>query len=294
MRTNQTWFGGRMASTYLPDNKRIQLTGIEHSYMTFQLHWLGWVAYEPITMLLLRELIKDKSSFLHVGANIGYFPLVAAVEKPSLKIVGFEPNPKVTETFRTNIQANTANITREASAVSDFNGTLEFYLSPSDMSGSLESKFQKEHADVVKVPAVSLDEYLKSNPCPTARLAKIVVEGHEHSVLRGAAEFLKQPGTEIILTVVRDSEPAMLELLRGHGYSFYSINDRGLEPADAITFMRRGDNNFLDWLITRRSPAEVKNISDRMLAFIGQIDMKLTSMYRPDWAKTRPGTAATT
>ena len=288
LRTQQQWFAGNGASTYLPDDKRINLTNVERSYMTFLLHWLGWVAYEPITVLLLRELIKDKNAYVHVGANIGYFPLVAAAEKPSLKIVGFEPNPKVYETFQANVRANNALVVAEQKAVAEKKGTLEFFLSPSDMSGSLDSKFAKDHAGVVHVPVVSLDEYFKEHSIPAPRLVRIIVEGLEHGVLRGAAEALKDPGTEFIVAVVRDAEPAMMDLLRGNGYSFYNINDRGLEPANAITFMRRGSNNFLDWLVTRRPAAEVKAISDRMMPFIQQLDMRQTSMYRPNWENSRP------
>ncbi len=80
LRSRQEWFAGRTAGTFLPDGKRLEPVEIEHSYITFLLHWLGWIAYEPITILLLRELIKDKSSYLHVGANIGYLPLISPAE----------------------------------------------------------------------------------------------------------------------------------------------------------------------------------------------------------------------
>jgi FkbM family methyltransferase len=288
LRTRQTWFAGRPASAFLPDGKRIALTGIEHSYMTFLLHWLGWIAYEPITVLLLRELIKDKQSYLHVGANIGYLPLIAAADKPDLKVAGFEPNPKVFETFKNNVATNRLPVAAEAKAVSDQAGTLEFFLSPSDMSGSLDPRFQKQHAGVVQVPVVSLDEYLAAHPMPPARLIRIIVEGLEPRVLRGAVQAMQDPGAEFIIAVVRDAPPDMMALLREHGFSCYNINDRGLEAGDAIRFTRRGDYNFLDWLVTRRSPAEVRAISDRLMPFIRQIDMPKTSMYRPDWNHSRP------
>ena len=287
-RTRQEWFSGRHASVFLPDGRRVRLTGIEHNYMTFLLHWQGWTVYEPFTLLLLMELIADEQSFLHVGANIGYFPLVAALYQPGLKIAGFEPNPRVCATFRDNVEVNGADVAVETMAVAEVEGSLEFFLSPSDMSGSLDPRFQRTHAGAVHVPVVTLDGYLQTHPMPPARLVRIIVEGFEHQVLRGAPGLMDDPGAEFIIAVVRDASPEMTALLRGSGFSFYNISDRGLEPADAIRFIRRGDFNYLDWFVTRRPPAEVAAISSRMMPLVRRIDLKKTSMHRPEWEATRP------
>jgi len=292
IRTRNHWFVGKMARAFLPDGKSIRLTNIERNFMAFLLHWHGWIAYEPITLLLIKDLLKDRQCFVHVGGNIGYFPIAAAIQNPSLKIFAFEPNPKINEIFRANMRANHVNnVVCEGKAVSEATGTLKFYLGGSDMSGSLESGFLNDHTGVVDVPIVSLDDYLKDRG-DESRLVKIIVEGHEAAVIRGAKNTLSAPNTDIILAVVRELDQESHDFLKAAGYSFYQITDDGLVPEEHIHFIRKGAFNYLDHLCTRRPPAEVKRISDHLQAGMKGVDRKRTSYYRPEWEKSRPAIAS--
>lgn len=283
IRTRQQWFAGKTARAFLPGGNSIRLTNVEENYMTFLLHWHGWVAYEPVTLLLIRELLRNRDSFVHVGANIGYFPICAAIENPTIEVIAFEPHPKISRIFRDNLRVNeVSNVVCESKAVSDSLGILKFYLGESDMSGSLESGFRHDHTGEVEVPVVTLDHYLGERP-RRRRLLKVIVEGHETCVLRGARETLEAPETDLILAVVRELDEESHDCLRSLGYSFYGITDRGLVPEERIELVRVGDFSYLDHLVTRRSRSEVEAISERLVQQSRALDFQRSSHYRPDW-----------
>ncbi len=147
--------------------------------------------------------LKGKT-FLDVGANIGTASLCALVRQEAARSVLFEPHPSNLRLLRMNLAANdlTDRGTVCATAVSDKPGEVTFEESTDNIgdhrvrdeaaeagSGALG----EEHRTTITVPAITLDEGLKSAGVEfgDVGLVWVDVQGHETHVLDGAPELLK-------------------------------------------------------------------------------------------------------
>ena len=136
--------------------------------------------YEPhVTATLRRELAAD-SVFVDVGANIGWYALVAATSAPGVKVIAVEPNPHNVQLIFRNLTANRLeNVRVHACAATDRRRLLQlrydagygFVHSPEE---AIEEPF---------VQGVPLDELLAAEA--RVDLVKMDVEGHEPVVLAG-------------------------------------------------------------------------------------------------------------
>jgi FkbM family methyltransferase len=215
--------------------------------------------YERATTNLVRTHLKPGGVFLDIGANIGYFTLFAAkLVGESGRVIAFEPDPANFTLLEKNVRANDfKNVTLERLAASDAPGTISFFLSEHnagdhcmyDRQAELR-KLEKDHvvnptgvydqhsaADPrveIKVPAVTLDEYVK-NMHLSVDIVKIDVQGGEGRVTSGMKELLRSTPqiklfTEFWPAGIRmsGSDPeAYLMMFEQLGFNFYLIEKHG-------------------------------------------------------------------
>ena len=143
--------------------------------------------YEREVESILSELITKDTTFIDVGANIGYFTLLCS--RLAHTVYAFEPVPAVFERLSRNISLNNCNNVRAFQcAVSKERTRLRFFESKiSDGHDSTVRRF--EHDKSIFVDAVTLDETLE----PSARniVMKVDAEGSEMDVLQGASGLIK-------------------------------------------------------------------------------------------------------
>lgn len=278
-RTNPRWYSGRVGSVHLANSRRAKLTHMDENYLSFELHWKGWEYYEPTTILLFQQLLRDARTFYDVGANIGYFSLFAASENPQLSIVAFEPNAKLYSILTDNVRANALSIHCEPRAVSRDAGRHDLYVSRSDMSASLDSSFRAgEHVRTVAVETTTVDEYVALHSPRGPLLLKIDVEGHEPAVLEGAAHTLRQMKPDILLEVVEEYGPAPTSLLKDAGYRFYQITNTGLHPSDKLAVCRQGDFLHSNYFVSPRDPRQVDALFRSIQHRIDAVDLSKSSI----------------
>lgn len=289
LRTRQSWYRGRIADVELYGGERVWLTHLDQNYLSFQLFWKSWRHFEPLTTALLAELLSDRQVFFDIGANIGYYALTAAALYPELDIVAFEPNPKLAAILRRNVVHNGLPIAIEQCAISDRSTTRTLFVPESDMSASLTPSFNQVVDQTLVVETRSLDDYLAGRSGPQAAgtmVLKIDTEGHEPEVLQGAEQTLAQRRPDLILEVTEDFDSDSEERLRRLGYRFYPITDSGLDEREALTVCRRGDFLFLNALVSARSSFEMAGLrrrySERISSILAEVDLRATSLYRPE------------
>lgn len=277
LRTTPEWFSGRVISLKINSWDTLRLAGIESNYLTFELFWKGLTYYEPITMMLARELARSASTFVDAGANIGLYSLVLGRTNPQLRVLAFEPNPRMFELLQKNVMLNhAANTKCVPLALSDHAGTVSLFLSQSDMSASLEADFESGTTPTF-ISAVTLDEYLLHQPVDGEVLIKIDVEGHEPAVFRGAQAFLKHRKPDILCEVTGPMDPAVASLLARFGYRFYQITDEGLIPAMEMNLVVRNRLLFLNYLLSAKPPQEVAARFEAIAPEVRKIDLSKTS-----------------
>jgi FkbM family methyltransferase len=278
LRTSKEWFGDRVVRVQVPGGRSFKLASVSRNYLSFELFWRGTEYYEPITTLVLQELVCPGATFIDVGANIGFHSLVLSVSQPQFKIIAFEPNPKNHELLKANAAANGfSHIACEPLALSDTDGGAVLHLSASDMSASLCADFDPHPTDSVPVKTITLDSYLGAANFQGRLVIKVDVEGHEPAFFRGARRTLHSLQPDIVAEVAVDYDDDTKALLRDAGYRFYPITDRGMIESDSIAPVVRESFVFLNCLFTCRPVEEVEALFARIREQVRRIDLRQTS-----------------
>jgi FkbM family methyltransferase len=280
LRTQAPWFDGRTPSVRSrATGQRLRLSSFGRNYLSFELFWRGLDYYEPLTAALMGSLARTTPLFVDAGSNIGVHALRLAAAEPGMDIIAFEPNPRLHALLKDNVRVNGfRNVTVEPIALSDRDGIGPLYLSPSDMSASLEEQFEAAHAGVVSVQVGTLDRYFGDLRMPDRRfLLKVDVEGHEPAVLAGAAATIRRCRPDIIAETATPLPAATIDMLYRCGYRFRQITDEGLMPCVVPAARVRGPLVFLNCLLTTRPSAELESLSADLRAFARRIDLRQTS-----------------
>lgn len=199
--------------------------------------------------IVLEKLLKQGDVFADVGANIGYFSLVAARSVGAGgEVHAFEPDDEHFDLLTRNIKQNGyQNIFPVKKAVSDKSGVARFYRDPKNMCA--HSLAKKEGGEVSNVETIPLDEYFKNKQVD---IAKIDVEGFEPAVLRGMTEIFECNGNITLIfefypnAMKRSGEDPerFLRHLASQGFSLFRIDAGGalsnISESD-FTVLARGD-----------------------------------------------------
>lgn len=187
---------------------------------TFRSAWLGLMEYDK--QLLFRRLAKPGAVVYDVGANVGFYTLLASVlVGPQGKVFAFEPLPRTIDILRRHVRINDlANVTIFAGAVSDHEGTARFDAGAIPEMGHLSDKGEFE------VQLFQLDALLAAGRIAPPALMKIDVEGAEVDVLTGAKHILDTHRPHILLaTHGIDTYHRACDLLRAHRYDVETLDD---------------------------------------------------------------------
>jgi FkbM family methyltransferase len=153
--------------------------------------------YERATTELLQDLLRPGCTFVDLGANIGYFTVLAAsLVHPGGRVWCFEPNPRTYERLEANVRGSRAAslVTSSRCALSDANGQADLHLfGDDDALGSLVA----QTGDVVRVDLCAGDSILGRERVDAM---KIDVEGAELSALRGLDQtIVRNPELRLVI-----------------------------------------------------------------------------------------------
>lgn len=220
------------------------------SYLTKQLFWEGYQNFE-YTKIFIR-LIKKINVFYDVGANIGYYSLLARMESNNVRIVGFEPATGPLSYFKENVRLNNyKDIIIEDVALSDREGEIKFYEIRNKKYKYLlhnlagESNTGSKTTDRNFVPTIvkttTLDSYAVAANENAIDLIKMDTEGTEHLILNKAEMVLGTMKPIIICeTLFKTNESALESVLSKYGYKFFNHTNDGLRSVETI--QREFDN----------------------------------------------------
>jgi FkbM family methyltransferase len=192
---------------------------------------------EPLIQDALAELVPSGGVVWDVGANIGFYSLIASRLVGEGRVVAFEPLPANQEAIRRNLALNgISNVELIGIALSDEEGTaqLEMHASPTwaklDTSGDTTFKRDTETAGSVSVRVSTLDAQLAHAPAPD--VVKMDIEGAEVAALRGASKLLAEHRPTLICEL-HGTNRAVTELLEAHGYAVRTVESPDIAPRDA-------------------------------------------------------------
>jgi len=209
---------------------------------TFQAYALKRI-HEESTTNLFKKVVKEGDVVVDLGANIGYFTLLAArlVGKKG-KVFSFEPEPRNYNYLVKNIELNNYNnVFAIWKAVSDKNGKTKLYICPYDTghhtinqySGIRDYRPEEtgDKQEFIEIETTTLDDFFKDEE-ESIDVIKMDVEGAEALVLAGMDRIIKKSKNlkmfieffPFLITKMGNSpEEFIRRLLEDYQYSIFVI-----------------------------------------------------------------------
>ncbi len=158
--------------------------------------------HEEATTDLFKRVIKEGDVVVDLGANIGYFSLLAAkLVGPKGRVFSFEPEPKNYSYLIKNTELNSYNnVFAFPKAVSDKNGTTQLYICDYDTGHHTINQYKGIEAygrgretkeQSVEIETVTLDSFLEGKT-DRVDVIKMDVEGAEMLALLGMDRILRK------------------------------------------------------------------------------------------------------
>lgn len=196
------------------------------SISTFEYHHQNWLACP-----------SQKRLFIDIGANIGFYSLLAVKCYGYQSAHTFEPNPNTFDRLSKNIKLNKLEDTIHIhqTALSNQVGTTHFSAHPTHTGASSLAK--KATSNTLTVPTITFDQFILTQKiCPSdISFIKIDVEGFELGVLEGMKDTLSKlqfgtcifieshsshPDTQTVHTIITDLGFNLLDKTDQHNYLY--------------------------------------------------------------------------
>jgi len=196
--------------------------------------------WEPKTTRYLCASLGAGAVFLDIGANAGYFSLLASrCVGESGKVLAVEPNPAMAKQLSQNKERNgLTNIAIAEVACSDSIEVRNLYVGNAYNTGNSSlSRHNLAWTKSVGVSCTTADLLIKNYNFQNIDLVKVDVEGAELQVLRGMTTILRRLRPRIIIELV----PSLLE---GFSTTVGAINEY-LVAFHYRTFSLEEHSNYL-------------------------------------------------
>jgi FkbM family methyltransferase len=214
---------------------------------------LEWGFYEKYETDLFKRLVKKGMVVVDVGANFGYYTLLAArLVGDEGKVFAFEPDPYNYDLLCRNIEVNGyRNVVPVRKAVFSKSGKMKLFLDKSNLGAHSLSEANVDKGASITVEATSLDGYFK-NTDYKIDFIKMDVQGLEMKVLEGMENTISRSDnleiiTEFWPTGLRNSGSSprgFLNKLVECGFVLYQIGQY-VEPINVNYLLRmRSDKKF--------------------------------------------------
>lgn len=196
---------------------------------------------EPEVQEALRRVIAPGATVYDIGANVGFFSLLAArLTGPEGRVLAFEPSPPAVAGLRANLALNPdARVDVRETAVAATVGRARLLQVGEHSWSHLEDRgWHPDTTAVVDVDVTTVDAEVAAG-APTPDVLKIDVEGSEIAVLEGARDTLARARPALIVEL-HSTNHEVMNLLDQVGYT--ADNLEGPEPireAGAVHLLAR-------------------------------------------------------
>ena len=192
-------------------------------------------AYEWNVKKFVYKHLNDCDLFLDVGANIGTYCIIPAIE--NIRVIAFEPVKSNYDTLVTNIKLNNYENLIDTfpvalGKINNSNANFTLDMINTGASHLTEYSAIAEHVDnpeFENIKIVKFDDLAASLKIdPKARIMmKIDVEGMEPDVLIGATNFIKaHPNILIIIETIHSGKDVLQELISSiSNFEFMDIDE---------------------------------------------------------------------
>lgn len=213
--------------------------------------------YENETSVLFKKLVRRGMRVVDLGANIGYYSLLASrLVGKNGHVYAFEPVTQNLDYLKKNVELNNClNVIIVPMAVGEITREMLFQQYSDHTLGHLIPNADENNSLLVKVQAVRLDDFMADQNWPRIDFVKADVEGGEVAALKGMTETCKRNSH---LHMLLEYNPKALE--RAHytgkdfvttvsklGFSTVQIPEQNMKqiPVDSLLEYQYGAFNIL-------------------------------------------------
>jgi len=230
-------FTGKVKITVSP---KVHFLLINRNFYTeTDFFWLGFERYEweLQTRKLWIKLSKVSDTILDIGANTGFYSMLAKRINPECHIHAFEPQPNIYEVLVENKKINYFEINTYPLAISNSFGEYPFYNYGTDTfsklnttAGSLNESWNVRRdaaQSSIIVKTSTLDRVIEEKEISKVDLIKIDVESFEPEVLEGYVENISSHRPIFIMEIQKTSYGKRIEdQFRNMEYKFFHIDEK--------------------------------------------------------------------
>ena len=192
---------------------------------------VGWgyaFDYEPKTRRIFEQIIKPSMTVVDVGANIGYYSLLAAkLVGNNGRVFAFEPDPAYYTLLKKNIEANGLCAIVESFRLAIGNTDNKAILFLGKCTSTSLFKVPDITIQTVVADVLTLDSFFAQRHWPPVDVIKIDVEGAEKMALEGMRALVKRnPKLKLIIELnslflekAGASSQELLNVLAGLGFN---------------------------------------------------------------------------
>jgi FkbM family methyltransferase len=223
--------------------------------------------WEPVESALVLALLKPGDVFLDLGANIGYYSVLASRAcGPSGAVYAFEPGPENFRLLQRNLVLNKAgNVTAVNAAAAAATGQGPLFLS-ADNQGDHRTYDNEGRASSVAVPKFALDEWFSGRD-RRIDLVKMDTQGSEAQIVEGMAGLIEENRSRMRMIIefwpyglqgAGDSAEALVRRLGRFGFTVHKVDESFAGPrpttweellADAGTIYHPSTRHFTNLLL---------------------------------------------
>jgi FkbM family methyltransferase len=189
---------------------------------------------EPSIQQAVCEHLHAGDVFYDVGANVGFFTVIAARRVgPFGRVAAFEPVPATVEALLRNLQLNGFdNVTVVPKAAAASSALAQFEVGETSTQSRLRTDGRGDLSQrVIEVETIPIDELVERGDLEPPSLVKIDVEGAELEAVRGMRRTI-QRYRPVILCEMHGTNAEFAALMRELGYDVAVVEDfESLETA---------------------------------------------------------------
>lgn len=193
--------------------------------------------YEPQETALVKSILQPGMSFVDVGANWGYFTLLAAsLVGPNSQVLSLEPDPRLFPILQENVrrsQLDQVTVLQVAAAHEPGTLSLAGYAEDDGNFGVSRIVSTSEgHPQIFQVNSDSLDCILHQQEFSSVDLMKMDIEGAETFAILGLEKSLTERKVRRLLLELHPAQlaehgssvSAIIQTLESSGYRAWTID----------------------------------------------------------------------
>ena len=195
-------------------------------------------AYSPHEAAILRRLLNGCSLFVDVGANLGYFSLLACAlhrHQDDFTVVTVEPNAALCRLIKVSFELNGFDCAELIEGAAGREAGCGYFQVQDNLSSNGWAVLEADRPveDAVRVEFVRIDDLVQYSTVRGSILIKIDVEGGEVDALAGATQAMRH-GAVFMCEVWASSFRELDPFLASHNYVMMDQSGNCIDSRDAL------------------------------------------------------------